>query len=97
MGEEIARPVDDPDLDIQPFFQRHDGESGQDGIYGLLGHQGDSESGGDVVLDNLKAAQFEYDLQDGDWVTVQASPHSSYFVRFQDRAYFYRTLMDRLV
>jgi NAD+ kinase len=41
--------------------------------------------------------QFEYDLQDGDWVRVQASPHSSYFVHFQDRAYFYRTLMDRLV
>ena len=41
--------------------------------------------------------QFEYDLQDGDWVTVQASPHRSYFVRFQDRAYFYRTLMERLV
>ena len=41
--------------------------------------------------------QFEYDLQDGDWVTAQASPHRSHFVRFQDRAYFYRTLMERLV
>jgi len=40
--------------------------------------------------------QFEYELQDGDWVTVQASPHSSRFVRLQDRTYFYRTLMDRL-
>ncbi len=40
--------------------------------------------------------QFEYDLQDGDWVTVQASPYPSRFVRLQDRTYFYRTLMDRL-
>jgi NAD+ kinase len=40
--------------------------------------------------------QFEYDLRDGDWVTVQASPHPSRFVRLQDRTYFYRTLMDRL-
>ncbi len=40
--------------------------------------------------------QFEYALQDGDWVTVQASPHSSRFVRLQDRTYFYRTLMERL-
>jgi NAD+ kinase len=40
--------------------------------------------------------QFEYALQDGDWVTVQSSPHTSRFVRFQDRTYFYRTLMDRL-
>jgi NAD+ kinase len=40
--------------------------------------------------------QFEYELQDSDWVTVQASPHTSRLVRFQDRTYFYRTLMDRL-
>lgn len=40
--------------------------------------------------------QFEYDLQDGDRVAVQASPHTSRFVRLQDRTYFYRTLMDRL-
>ncbi len=40
--------------------------------------------------------QFEYALQDGDWVTVQASPYISRFVRLQDRTYFYRTLMDRL-
>jgi NAD+ kinase len=40
--------------------------------------------------------QFEYELQDGDWVTVQASPHASRFVRMQDRTYFYRTLMERL-
>ncbi len=40
--------------------------------------------------------QFEYDLQDGDLVSVQASPHMSRFVRLQDRTYFYRTLMSRL-
>jgi NAD+ kinase len=40
--------------------------------------------------------QFEYELQDGDWVTVRASPHVGRFIRFQDRAYFYRTLMKRL-
>jgi NAD+ kinase len=40
--------------------------------------------------------QFEYDLQDGDWVTVQAGAHPSRFVRLQNRTYFYRTLMDRL-
>jgi NAD+ kinase len=40
--------------------------------------------------------QFEYELLDGDWVKVQASPHVSRFVRLQDQAYFYRTLMDRL-
>ena len=40
--------------------------------------------------------QFEYQLRDGDLVTVQAGPHTSRFVRLQDRTYFYRTLMDRL-
>ncbi len=40
--------------------------------------------------------QFEYELQDGDWVNVQASRHASRFVRLQDRTYFYRTLMERL-
>jgi NAD+ kinase len=40
--------------------------------------------------------QFEYELQDGDWVRVQASPHASRFVRLQDKTYFYRTLMERL-
>jgi NAD+ kinase len=40
--------------------------------------------------------QFEYELEDGDVVTVQASRHSSRFVRMQDRTYFYRTLMERL-
>jgi NAD+ kinase len=40
--------------------------------------------------------QFEYELRDGDWVKVQASPHLSRFVRLQDKTYFYRTLMERL-
>lgn len=40
--------------------------------------------------------QFEYELQDNDTVTVQASPHRGRFVRLQDRTYFYRTLMERL-
>jgi NAD+ kinase len=40
--------------------------------------------------------QFEYELLDGDWVTVRASPHAGRFVRLQDKTYFYRTLMDRL-
>lgn len=40
--------------------------------------------------------QFEYELLDGDWVTIQASPHASRHVRMQDRTYFYRTLMERL-
>jgi NAD+ kinase len=40
--------------------------------------------------------QFEYELQDGDQVTVQASHHAGRFVRLQDRTYFYRTLMERL-
>jgi NAD+ kinase len=40
--------------------------------------------------------QFEYELLDGDRVTVEASPHVSRFVRMQDRHYFYRTLMERL-
>lgn len=40
--------------------------------------------------------QFEYELLDGDWVTVQASHHVSRFVRLQDETYFYRTLMEGL-
>jgi NAD+ kinase len=40
--------------------------------------------------------QFEYELRDGDWVTVQASHHASRFIRMKDRTYFYRTLMERL-
>ncbi|HNS51350.1 MAG TPA: NAD(+)/NADH kinase [Anaerolineae bacterium] len=40
--------------------------------------------------------QFEYELLDGDWVSVQASRYASRFLRFQERTYFYGTLMDRL-
>jgi len=40
--------------------------------------------------------QFEYELHDGDVVTVQASHNVGRFVRLQDRTYFYRTLMERL-
>lgn len=40
--------------------------------------------------------QFAYELQDGDLVSVHASPNVSRFVRLQDRTYFYRTLMERL-
>jgi NAD+ kinase len=40
--------------------------------------------------------QFEYELQDGEWVVVKASPHVSQFVRFEERTYFYRNLIERL-
>ena len=40
--------------------------------------------------------QFEIALADGDRVEVRASPHVSHFIHMQDRAYFYRTLMERL-
>ncbi len=40
--------------------------------------------------------QFEVELADGDWVQVVASPRVGRFIRLQDRAYFYRTLMQRL-
>lgn len=40
--------------------------------------------------------QFEVSLADADRVEVRASPHVSQFVHMQDRAYFYRTLMERL-
>lgn len=40
--------------------------------------------------------QFLVELQSGDVVKVTASPHRARFVRLQDRAYFYRTLMERL-
>jgi NAD+ kinase len=40
--------------------------------------------------------QFEIALAEGDRVEVRASPHVSHFVHLQDRAYFYRTLMERL-
>lgn len=40
--------------------------------------------------------QFEIDLRDGDLVEVTSSPDSANFVRLRSRAYFYRTLMQRL-
>ncbi len=40
--------------------------------------------------------QTEVELADGDWVQVVASPRVGRFIRLQDRAYFYRTLMQRL-
>lgn len=40
--------------------------------------------------------QFEISLAEGDRVEVKASKHVSRFVHAQDRAYFYRTLMERL-
>ncbi|GAB4542732.1 MAG: NAD(+)/NADH kinase [Anaerolineae bacterium] len=40
--------------------------------------------------------QFEVELADGDWVEVVASPRVGRFIRLQDRAYFYCTLMQRL-
>lgn len=40
--------------------------------------------------------QFEVSLKDGDVISVTAAPVESYFVRTQDKAYFYRTLMERL-
>jgi NAD+ kinase len=40
--------------------------------------------------------QFEIALVEGDRIEVRASQHISKFVHTQDRAYFYRTLMERL-
>lgn len=40
--------------------------------------------------------QFEFELQDGDRVEVQASPHVSRFIRLGERTYFYDTLLTRL-
>lgn len=40
--------------------------------------------------------QFEIALAEGDRVEVRASPYAAHFIHVQDRAYFYRTLMDRL-
>jgi NAD+ kinase len=40
--------------------------------------------------------QNDIPLQDNDVVTVTASPLVSYFVRLQSKAYFYRTLLERL-
>jgi NAD+ kinase len=40
--------------------------------------------------------QYQVELADGDRVEVRASPRVCRFIRLQDRAYFYRTLMQRL-
>ncbi|MGQ9593089.1 MAG: NAD(+)/NADH kinase [Anaerolineae bacterium] len=40
--------------------------------------------------------QFHVDLNDGDYVVVEASPHLCRFVRLAPPSYFYRTLMERL-
>lgn len=40
--------------------------------------------------------QFQVELQNGDVVRVAASPYLARFVRLQDQAYFYQTLMERL-
>jgi NAD+ kinase len=40
--------------------------------------------------------QFEIALSEGDRIEVRSSQHTSGFVHTQDRAYFYRTLMERL-
>jgi len=40
--------------------------------------------------------QIDLPLQDGDTVIVTASPYVSRFVRLQPKAYFYRTLLERL-
>jgi NAD+ kinase len=40
--------------------------------------------------------QVDLSLQDGDIVTVGASPHVCRFVRMGDRSYFYQTLVGRL-
>jgi len=40
--------------------------------------------------------QYQVELQSGDLVRVTASPHVARFVRLQNRAYFYQTLLERL-
>lgn len=40
--------------------------------------------------------QFLVELESGDVVKIAASPHQAHFVRLQDRAYFYKTLLERL-
>jgi NAD+ kinase len=40
--------------------------------------------------------QYQVEMSDGDQVQVRASPRVCRFIRLQDRAYFYRTLMQRL-
>jgi NAD+ kinase len=41
--------------------------------------------------------QFALALADGDRVVVRASPHHALFARVQERTYFYKTLMARLL
>jgi NAD+ kinase len=40
--------------------------------------------------------QFDVELKDADRVVIAASPHACRFIRTQDKAYFYRTLVERL-
>ncbi|MFQ5814575.1 MAG: NAD(+)/NADH kinase [Anaerolineae bacterium] len=40
--------------------------------------------------------QFDVELRDADRVVITASPHACRFIRTQDKAYFYRTLVERL-
>ena len=40
--------------------------------------------------------QFDVELKDADRVVITASPHTCRFMRTQDKAYFYRTLVERL-
>ncbi len=40
--------------------------------------------------------QFDVELKDAARVVITASPHACRFIRTQDRAYFYRTLLERL-
>jgi len=41
--------------------------------------------------------QAKADLEDGDVVTVEASPHTARFARAREETYFYKTLVKRLV
>lgn len=38
----------------------------------------------------------DVDLQDGDTVVAEASPHKAHFARLEPRTHFYQTLLDRL-
>ncbi len=40
--------------------------------------------------------QFKVNIENGDWVELQASPQVCRFVRMKDRSYFYHTLLERL-
>lgn len=41
--------------------------------------------------------EVQAELEDGDDVTVEANPHVARFARVQERTYFYKTLVERLV